>query len=418
MYVQKLTKRCINMNSYKDFNVKVYYGVIAFIIMFMVSGMVASFFMETAGLRVGNYLNAVEVVLLSVLLLLYPKISGWWLNFLIIIVGTSYFYTIFYVYPDTWSSFIFVCFIPAISILFFDKQLFIFSMVMNICLYFLGYAYILFMDKAETFGLLGVNVPGNIINFLGSQALLYCIFLLTYERIKKQQLYYKQLQQSERLKTTGQLAAAVAHEIRNPLTVVKGFLQLYQQEEKMDEGSKRNYSLMIDELNTAEHVLSQFLMLAKPDNDIKLEKVEVESLLQSVTDLVKSYGILRDNNIFLHHVEKDCYILVNIIEFKQLMINLLKNAMEASPYGEPIFIESEIQKDMVEIKVTDHGCGMSEEEVQSLGTPFYSLKSKGTGLGMMICFNIVEKYNGKINIESKKGEGTAVKIQFPIVKNP
>ncbi|MCM3217258.1 ATP-binding protein [Niallia taxi] len=406
------------MNSYKDFNVKVYYGVIAFIIMFMVSGMVASFFMETAGLRVGNYLNAVEVVLLSVLLLLYPKISGWWLNFLIIIVGTSYFYTIFYVYPDTWSSFIFVCFIPAISILFFDKQLFIFSMVMNICLYFLGYAYILFMDKAETFGLLGVNVPGNIINFLGSQALLYCIFLLTYERIKKQQLYYKQLQQSERLKTTGQLAAAVAHEIRNPLTVVKGFLQLYQQEEKMDEGSKRNYSLMIDELNTAEHVLSQFLMLAKPDNDIKLEKVEVESLLQSVTDLVKSYGILRDNNIFLHHVEKDCYILVNIIEFKQLMINLLKNAMEASPYGEPIFIESEIQKDMVEIKVTDHGCGMSEEEVQSLGTPFYSLKSKGTGLGMMICFNIVEKYNGKINIESKKGEGTAVKIQFPIVKNP
>ncbi|WP_392048721.1 ATP-binding protein, partial [Streptomyces sp. NPDC015492] len=132
----------------------------------------------------------------------------------------------------------------------------------------------------------------------------------------------------------------------------------------------------------------------------------------------KSYGILRDNNIFLHHVEKDCYILVNIIEFKQLMINLLKNAMEASPYGEPIFIESEIQKDMVEIKVTDHGCGMSEEEVQSLGTPFYSLKSKGTGLGMMICFNIVEKYNGKINIESKKGEGTAVKIQFPIVKNP
>ncbi|MGG4411426.1 HAMP domain-containing sensor histidine kinase [Niallia taxi] len=406
------------MNSYKDFNVKVYYGVIAFIIIFMVSGMVASFFMETAGLRVGNYLNAVEVVLLSVLLLLYPKISGWWLNFLIIIVGTSYFYTIFYVYPDTWSSFIFVCFIPAISILFFDKQLFIFSMVMNICLYFLGYAYILFMDKAETFGLLGVNVPGNIINFLGSQALLYCIFLLTYERIKKQQLYYKQLQQSERLKTTGQLAAAVAHEIRNPLTVVKGFLQLYQQEEKMDEGSKRNYSLMIDELNTAEHVLSQFLMLAKPDNDIKLEKVEVESLLQSVTDLVKSYGILRDNNIFLHHVEKDCYILVNIIEFKQLMINLLKNAMEASPYGEPIFIESEIQKDMVEIKVTDHGCGMSEEEVQSLGTPFYSLKSKGTGLGMMICFNIVEKYNGKINIESKKGEGTAVKIQFPIVKNP
>jgi two-component system sporulation sensor kinase B len=384
----------------------------------MVSGMIASLFMETAGLRFGNYLNAAEVTILSVLLLLYPKISGWWINFLIIIVGTAYFYTIFYVYPDTWSSFIFVCFIPAISILFFDKQLFIFSMVMNICLYLIGYGYILFMDKAETFGLLGVNVPGNVINFLGSQALLYCIFLLTYERIKKQQLYYKQLQQSERLKTTGQLAAAVAHEIRNPLTVVKGFLQLYQQEEKMDEGSKRNYSLMIDELNTAEHVLSQFLMLAKPDNDIKLEKVEVDYLLQSVTDLVKSYGILRDNNIFLRDVQKDCYILVNTIEFKQLMINLLKNAMEASPYGEPIFIETEVQKELVEIKVTDHGCGMSEEEVQSLGTPFYSLKSKGTGLGMMICFNIVEKYNGKINIESKKGEGTTVKIQFPVVKNP
>ena len=87
------------------------------------------------------------------------------------------------------------------------------------------------VDQENLYPLLEQDLIGNVINFVGSQVIIYLIYHLTYERIKKQQVYYEQLQHSERLKTTGQLSAAFAHEIRNPLTVVKGFLQLYSEKD-------------------------------------------------------------------------------------------------------------------------------------------------------------------------------------------
>lgn len=402
------------MNPYKEINEKFYYSFMSIIILLMIAGMIASF-SQLEKLSFGNYLNIILVVMLSISLLIYPQKETHFVRIIIMIIGATYFYSLFYIYPETWSTFIFICFIPAISILFFDEQLFYFSLVLNACLFLLGYVYILVWEQKEIYDYLEINIMGNFVNFIGSQAILFFIFSFTLERIKKQQLYYEQLQQSERLKTTGQLAAAIAHEIRNPLTVVNGFLQLYEQDSTISSDTKRNFSLMIEELNTAEQVISQFLMLAKPDQDKKMEEVELFSALQSVSDLVKSYGLLRDNAIVLS-VQQDCSIVINLIEFKQLMINLIKNAMEASNNGEHIFIETEEKNKMVEIRVKDEGCGMTEEEIKSLGTPFYSLKSKGTGLGMMICFNIVQKYNGSIQFLSEKDKGTTVIIQFPKVR--
>ena len=109
----------------------------------------------------------------------------------------------------------------------------------------------------------------------------------------------------------------------------------------------------------------------------------------------------------------DCTISANNIEFKQLLINIIKNAIEASNIGDLVFVTAGREKDFVVIKVIDQGRGMSETEVASLGTPFYSLKSKGTGLGMMICFNIVEKFKGTIDIQSSIDHGTTVTIRFP-----
>jgi two-component system, sporulation sensor kinase B len=110
---------------------------------------------------------------------------------------------------------------------------------------------------------------------------------------------------------------------------------------------------------------------------------------------------------------EDCYIAANTIEFKQLLINIIKNAIEASNVGDSVSVTAESKNDFVEIKATDCGRGMSKEEMDSLGSPFYSLKSKGTGLGMMICFNIAAKYKGNIHFESEKGKGTTVTIRFP-----
>jgi two-component system, sporulation sensor kinase B len=123
---------------------------------------------------------------------------------------------------------------------------------------------------------------------------------------------------------------------------------------------------------------------------------------------------LHDNWIELH-VDDNCYISVNIIEFKQLIINIIKNAIEVSNDGDTVLVEAKSEKGFVMIKVIDRGCGMTEAEIQSLGTPFYSLKNKGTGLGLMICYNIAQKYNGTIKFDSSKGKGTTVIIKFPAV---
>ncbi len=367
------------------------------------------------GLETGLLLHAVLVVLLSVSLLIYPTFESVLFRISIIMTGAAYFYMLFFLYPETWSTFIFLCFIPAFSILFFDKRLFYFSLIFNAVLITLTFGYVVLIDQGTNYSHITMDLTGNIINFIGSQVILYLIFYISSDRIKKQQLYYEELQQSEKLKTTGQLAAAVAHEIRNPLTVVKGFLQIYEHDPLIRMGAKKDFSLMIEELNTAEYVISQFLAIAKPDNDQKLETIDVQKLLQSVSELLMSYGVFHQNIIDLH-VPGSIFISANHIELKQLFINLVKNAIEVSSKGDSVIIRAERIKNEIEIQITDSGFGMSEEQVKSLGTPFYSLKSKGTGLGLMICFNIVEKYKGSIQFKSIEGEGTTVIVRFPSVE--
>ncbi|MEK4027514.1 HAMP domain-containing sensor histidine kinase [Pseudobacillus sp. FSL P4-0506] len=361
----------------------------------------------------GHLFHIVLVFMLAGCLLFYPKYATHIFRVVITIVTFIYFYTLFFLYPDTWSTFIFLCLVPAVSILFFDSKLFYFSLLLNSVAIVLAFSYIAVFDQGHSYPYIKEDITGNILNFIGSQVMVYFIFYLSHRRIKKQQLYYEQIQQSERLRITGQLAAAVAHEIRNPLTVIKGFLQLYQQETAPNcEDAKRHFALMIDELDTAEQVISQFLEIAKPDKDKEMEIVNVKNVLQSVTDFLCSYGLLHDNKIQLNVVD-DFFIAANNIEFKQLLVNIIKNAIEASNAGDPVIVSANRKKDLIEIKVIDYGQGMSEAEIKTLGTPFYSLKSKGTGLGMMICYNVVEKYKGTIDFQSSKGRGTTVTIRFP-----
>ncbi|MGV3466370.1 MAG: ATP-binding protein [Heyndrickxia sp.] len=395
---------------YTHINKKLYYITVCIVITIMAMGLLVGNALIYS-LKIGFVLHSLLVVILSVCLLLYPKHVTHLFRTIIIILAFCYFYTVFFLYPSIGSNFILLCFLPAVAILFFDAKLFYFSILLNSILITFTLFYINLLNDVTAFYYIKENLMGTVVNFIGSQALIYFIFYLTYGRMKKQQLYYEQVKQSERLKTTGQLAAAVAHEIRNPLTVVKGFLQLYEKDAAYNIDVKRHFRLMIDELNIAEEVLSQFLSIAKPNRNEETEAVNVKSVLQSVADLLKSYGLYRDNRIELN-VDEDCYIEANNMEIKQLLVNIIKNAIEASKIGDPILVTAR-KKESVEIIVTDFGDGMTDEEVKNLGTPFYSLKSKGTGLGMMICFNIAAKYKGTIEFQSAKGKGTTVTISFP-----
>ncbi|WP_064094095.1 sensor histidine kinase [Rossellomorea aquimaris] len=386
---------------------KYYYTIVSFIIVLMVMGVVIDNPFNSRFI-----IHGLMVAIISACLLFYPLFEHAWLRYTTVISSTVFFYTLFYLYPETWSGFVLLCFIPAFSILFFDSRLFYFSLVLNMLFIAFLFSYIVVVDKGQSYPYIYTDVVGNVVNFMASQILLYFIFHLTNLRIQKQRLYYEQVQQAERMKTTGQLAAAVAHEIRNPLTVVKGFLQYYAEEKEFNH--KQNFSLMINELNTAEHVISQFLSISKPDQGETLNHVDIEPVLKDVTELLNMYGLLNDNSIHLD-VEKGCYVMAHSIELKQLLINLIKNAIEASHHSGSVSVTATKQKRHVVIQINDSGQGMTQEEVKSLGTPFYSLKSKGTGLGLMICYNIVEKYNGTIQFESEPGIGTTVTIRFPLV---
>jgi len=397
-------------------NLKQYYLLAVISIILMTLGLLVVI-PRYEGLEFRLFLHFILVVFLSSSLLIYPKYERYFIRIIVITICAAYFYTLFFLYPETWSTFILICFIPAFSILFFDSKLFYFSLVINGLLITLTFSYVVLIDHGTNYAHIKMDLTGNIINFVGSQVILYLIFYLSADRNKKQQLYYEELKQSEKLKTTGQLAAAVAHEIRNPLTVVKGFLQFYEKDNSFSDDVKSNLTLMIDELKTAEHVISQFLTIAKPDQDQHMETVDVRKALQSVTDLLMSYGVFHENKIDLQ-VDDKLYISANAIEIKQLFINLVKNAIEVSNKGDSVVITAKRMKKKVEVKVIDSGFGMSEEEVKSVGTPFYSLKSKGTGLGLMICYNIIEKYNGNIHFQSEEGKGTTVTVRFPVVIHP
>ncbi|SFE83893.1 PAS domain S-box-containing protein [Bacillus sp. OV194] len=227
------------------------------------------------------------------------------------------------------------------------------------------------------------------------------------ERLEAEEL----LRKSDKLSIVGQLAASVAHEIRNPLTALKGFIQLFQSKGIVD--CEKYYGIMLDELNRIEQIITELLILAKPQSKT-VEKKGIKELIHYVVDLL-------DRQALVHNVHIVCDLeenlpLINCVEneLKQVFINLVKNAIEAMPDGGIIHIDSERKGRNIEIIIQDQGCGIPPESLMKLGEPFYSTKEKGTGLGLMTSYKIIQEHFGQINIESDSGRGTAVKIILPI----
>ncbi|MCA1319641.1 HAMP domain-containing histidine kinase [Bacillus tianshenii] len=392
-------------------NLKHYRLVMGICILLMVLGVVLVYFEEDQ-LSPAFYIHVAVVTIITGLIWIYPKWHNSFIQYSLNIMIAAYFYLMFIIYPFTMSTLLLICFIPGVAFLFFNKRLFYWTLYGNIVMVLSFMLYVLFVDRGTTFHLLYADIFGYAINFFASQAILLFIHLLLQKRIENQKLYYKQIQEDARLKTTGQLAAAVAHEIRNPITVVQGFLQFYSDDQPLEK--KKHYELMLEELNTAEKVISDFLSLAKP-SETGTEIVNVKEALHNVMDLINTYALMDTIQVRLDVVD-DCDVSCSLLEFKQLFVNIFKNAIEASKHGDSIEVKVEKEDNLVHITVSDHGVGMTDEQLQAIGTPFYSLKSKGTGLGMMICFNIVKKYGGSIFFQSKEGIGTDVTVSFPIIK--
>lgn len=216
------------------------------------------------------------------------------------------------------------------------------------------------------------------------------------------------LNNSDKLSLVGQMAAGVAHEIRNPLTAIKGFLQLMK-----TEGVKDHYfEIVFSEFHRIELILTELLVLAKP-MEAKLESKDLKQLVADVTTLMESQSIMSNVNLLFDCPLPALYIDCDENQIKQVIINIIKNAIDAMPEGGEIRIELHAIANQAHISVTDQGCGIPDDKLEKIGQPFFTLKEKGTGLGMMTSFKIIENHGGNIEIESKVGEGTKVRIHLP-----
>lgn len=220
------------------------------------------------------------------------------------------------------------------------------------------------------------------------------------------------IRKSDKLSIAGQLAAGVAHEIRNPLTTIKGFIQIMVK----DKVTPHYTNLMLSEIDHIEDIIKEFLTLAKPQNNKKAQ-LDVINLLDNVVTLLESQAILNNVEIVQEHHSDIPFILCDRNQIKQVFVNILQNAVEAMPTGGEITIQTmKSSEDKLLISFKDQGCGIPEYRLKNIGEPFYSTKEKGTGLGLMISYKIIQEHGGDIRIKSTVNNGTSVEVYLPITQ--
>jgi len=243
---------------------------------------------------------------------------------------------------------------------------------------------------------------------LGERAVLLVISRDITERVQTEAL----LRKSEKLAVVGQLATAIAHEIRNPLTAIKGFIQLLPS--TLNSENQWYVDVMSSEIEQIELITNEFMSVAKPQQ-VKVQSNNLCILAEQVVILLQPQATI--NNI---QIRMECEPNIPLVsceknQLKQMFINILKNAIEAMPTGGDILIKIIKYYDhQVSIRFIDEGEGIPHERIPYLGEPFYSLKEQGIGLGLMMCYKIIEAHQGKIIIESEVGKGTIVDVMLPI----
>ncbi|MET1013092.1 MAG: ATP-binding protein, partial [Paenisporosarcina sp.] len=228
----------------------------------------------------------------------------------------------------------------------------------------------------------------------------------------------KQANHVDSLSTLGQLAASIAHEIRNPMTSLKGFTQLLNQ--TVTEDGKRYIQVIEDELNRMDEILNEFLVLSKPTNRTK-QYVCITSLLNQVIQFMQPQAIMYSTIIHFEQSEnKENFILGDSYELKKVFINIFKNAIEEMPNGGIISITQSLTNDnKIKISISDDGKGMSQEQIHQVFMPFYTTKPNGTGLGLSHAIQTIENHGGYIEIESELQIGTTLNLFLPLyhIKN-
>ncbi|ANS76545.1 hypothetical protein AWM70_19815 [Paenibacillus yonginensis] len=251
------------------------------------------------------------------------------------------------------------------------------------------------------------------LNALATYSIMTAIIMILIERILANIQKRDRMIQTEHLNVVSELAASVSHEIRNPLTVTSGFLQLLNQSNNLSTREKEFIDLSLQELQRAEQIVSDFLSFAKPQS-ANMVYSNMQEELEYTRNIILPYASINEVEVQFRFNNK-LKTSYDRNQVQQCLINLYKNAIEAmkSKGGGVLSIDISDKKQNIMISIHDTGVGMTKEEISRLGKPYYSTKSEGTGLGMLMVYSTVHKLKGSIEVQSEKGHGTTFLLTIP-----
>lgn len=231
--------------------------------------------------------------------------------------------------------------------------------------------------------------------------------------ITEQKKMQRSLQQKEKLAAVGQLAAGIAHEIRNPLASISGSIQMLQADETNYEDKQKLMKIVMREIDRLNHLITEFLEYVKPE-PLKLQAVDLVFLLQEITEQIQLMPQFRNTFQIVITPDTKDHINAHRDKLKQALMNILINALQACDKNVSALIKiaTVLERGRVVIIIEDNGIGISEKDLGRIFEPFHTTKPKGTGLGLAITYKLVEAMGGEIAVSSRVGEGTCFQLTF------
>ena len=227
--------------------------------------------------------------------------------------------------------------------------------------------------------------------------------------ISKKKQMEKEMARLDRLNLVGQMAAGIGHEIRNPMTTVRGFLQIFGSRQEFS-SSKEHFDLMIEELDRANSIITDFLSLAK-NRTMRFKSGNLNDIIKAFDPLLRTDALISEKFIHLELGADLPEILLDEKEIRQLLLNLVRNGLEAMPSGGRLTIKTYMDGPQVVLSVSDEGLGIDPEIFEKIGTPFLTTKEHGTGLGLAVCYSIAARHKANIKVETGS-RGTTFFVRF------
>ncbi|BBO77371.1 PAS domain-containing sensor histidine kinase [Desulfosarcina widdelii] len=225
-----------------------------------------------------------------------------------------------------------------------------------------------------------------------------------------------EVRRKEKLAAIGGLAAGVAHEIRNPLSSIKGIASYFKNKFDEDSGDKEMAGVMIEEVDRMNRVISELLEFARP-TDLNLKRSDVNSLIEHSVRLIEKEAHTKDISIKLYLTKQPLTTEIDSDRFSQCLLNLYLNALQAMEKGGQLSIKNSLSDDsLIVIEIGDTGSGIEAQNMHKIFDPYYTTKTKGTGLGLAIVHKIIEAHNGSVKVRSAPDQGTTFTISIPAKK--